>query len=159
MKPTKNKVFCRECGRTKMLFEDEKQALTFIKFNSNNFDDRSPIRAYYCEACFGWHVTSREGETYRNPMTETMIKDYNQVKGANNLQGWYDQETQKLFNSLKSKCMSIIKGKKKTIDGILQQLKYIEDLKEKLSLKLNSNDMDLINKMITDTKNQINNSK
>ena len=26
--------------------------------------------------------------------------DYNQVKGVNNLQGWYDQETQKIFNSL-----------------------------------------------------------
>ena len=33
MKPTKNRVYCRDCGRVKMLFETEKQADTFIRFN------------------------------------------------------------------------------------------------------------------------------
>ena len=26
MKPIKNRVFCRDCGKAKMLFEDEKKA-------------------------------------------------------------------------------------------------------------------------------------
>ena len=33
MKPTKCKVFCLDCGRSKMLFDTEKKAQTFIKFN------------------------------------------------------------------------------------------------------------------------------
>ena len=34
MKPSKNKVFCYDCGRNKMLFETEKKANTFLKFNA-----------------------------------------------------------------------------------------------------------------------------
>lgn len=63
MKPTKNQVFCRDCGRTKMLFESEKKALNFIKFNGEEIKEKngkSPVRAYYCPICCGWHVTSRE---------------------------------------------------------------------------------------------------
>lgn len=81
MKPTKNRIFCRECGRAKMLFESEKKAMNFIKFNSEEFDSKTPNRAYYCEVCGGWHVTSREGQSYINPLVENTINQYNQMKG------------------------------------------------------------------------------
>lgn len=32
MRPTKNKVYCYGCGRTKMLFESEQKALNFIRY-------------------------------------------------------------------------------------------------------------------------------
>ena len=61
MKPTKNRVFCRDCERTKMLFETEKKAENFIKFNKDEIEAESgygPQRSYYCLFCGGWHITS-----------------------------------------------------------------------------------------------------
>ena len=66
MKPTKNKVFCKDCERTKMLFETEKKAENFMKFNSLEImaeTGYSPQRSYYCLFCDGWHVTSSEVKT------------------------------------------------------------------------------------------------
>ena len=53
MKPTKNRMFCRECNRPKMLFEEEKQALNFLKFNTGEYEEKVPMRVYYCNACMG----------------------------------------------------------------------------------------------------------
>lgn len=39
MKPSKNRVFCHECKRAKMLFESEDKALRFIRFNADAFED------------------------------------------------------------------------------------------------------------------------
>lgn len=61
MKPTKNKVFCRNCERVKMLFETQKKADNFIKFNREEIESKSgysPERSYYCMFCDGWHLTS-----------------------------------------------------------------------------------------------------
>ena len=63
MKPTKNKVFCLSIRRTKMVFEEERKALNFIKFNRDVILEETgyaPTRAYYCPFCLGWHVTSNE---------------------------------------------------------------------------------------------------
>lgn len=60
MKPTKNRIFCNECQRPKMLFETEKKALLFMKFNNEEIaeeNEKVPSRAYFCEACAGWHLT------------------------------------------------------------------------------------------------------
>lgn len=54
MKPTKNRVYCRDCGRVKMLFETEKQADTFIRFNREEIEERAgycPARSYFCYIC------------------------------------------------------------------------------------------------------------
>ena len=62
MKPIKNRIFCLECKRAKMLFESKSKAINFIKFNSDDIKNDSgiaPTRAYYCKSCGGWHVTSR----------------------------------------------------------------------------------------------------
>lgn len=61
MKPTRNKVFCPDCERPKMLFETEQKAKNFIRFNSEEIQAESgysPQRAYFCLFCNGWHVTS-----------------------------------------------------------------------------------------------------
>lgn len=62
MRPIKNRMFCLECKRPKMLFESKGKALNFIKFNSDEIKDANgiaPTRVYYCKSCGGWHVTSR----------------------------------------------------------------------------------------------------
>ena len=45
-----------------MLFESEKKADTFMKFNSSDIEEEtgySPTRSYYCVYCGGFHVTSK----------------------------------------------------------------------------------------------------
>lgn len=61
MKPTKNRIFCIGCKRSKMLFETQVKADNFIKFNSGDIAAQShkvPTRSYYCSFCCGWHITS-----------------------------------------------------------------------------------------------------
>lgn len=63
MKPTKNSIYCPECHRTKMLFESEAKAKNFMRFNSEKIEElngKAPVRAYFCDACGGWHLTSSE---------------------------------------------------------------------------------------------------
>lgn len=61
MKPTRNKIHCPECGRAKMLFESEEKAINFMRFNNEQIKEetgKAPVRAYYCNACGGYHLTS-----------------------------------------------------------------------------------------------------
>ena len=77
MKPTKNRVFCKDSGRTKMLFDTEKKADIFIKFNSEEIMTESaysPIRSYYCIFCNGWHVTSKTKPKNNKSYSETVLE-------------------------------------------------------------------------------------
>jgi len=70
MRPTKNQFFCPECGRTKMRFETEAKALNFISFNGEevrNESGKTLTRAYYCNTCLCWHLTSSERPAYYRP--------------------------------------------------------------------------------------------
>lgn len=58
MKPTKNRYFCVDAGRVKMLFDSEGAAKRFIQFNADAMNGKKPARSYYCIACGGWHLTS-----------------------------------------------------------------------------------------------------
>lgn len=82
MKP-KNRIYCRLCGRKKLLFESEKKALNFIKFNSDEIfheTGKRPTRAYYCEVCGGYHVTSFSQPRKVYDKTERVIEMYNKEK-------------------------------------------------------------------------------
>lgn len=62
-RPSKNLIHCPQCGRQKMLFQTEAEALRFIAYNGEDIRLESgfaPTRAYYCEACGGYHLTSQE---------------------------------------------------------------------------------------------------
>lgn len=62
MKP-KYRVYCPAIRRTKMLFETEKKALLFIEYNGPELEKDGKkaenLRAYFCAACGGWHITSK----------------------------------------------------------------------------------------------------
>lgn len=78
MKPTRNRVYCFDCGRQKMLFENQEKADNFIKFHqdANEFEKGyRPKRSYFCTACAGWHVTSIETyNTDKVPLSEQLIE-------------------------------------------------------------------------------------
>lgn len=87
MRP-KNRKYCVRAHKPKLCFESEKKALNFIKYNSAEIEEENgyaPIRAYYCVACGGWHLSSqpiREPETptedkpkYRPSYSQQLIND------------------------------------------------------------------------------------
>ena len=60
MKPKKS-VYCKGANRPKIKFECQSAAENFIKFNSSEIlmqSGKTPIRAYYCRWCVGWHTSS-----------------------------------------------------------------------------------------------------
>lgn len=78
---TKCRVMCPDCQRQKMLFETEKKALNFLKFNADNLRYTTDhMRAYYCEACGGWHITSKEYSTKFEGRTDKLIEAYKKDK-------------------------------------------------------------------------------
>lgn len=94
MKP-KNRVMCPDCGRQKMLFNTEKEANTFLKFNGDaiNPDGTRELRVYWCPACCGYHISSHE---YKgdNKRTDRMIERYKQETGTSIV------EVTKLFDKM-----------------------------------------------------------
>ena len=76
MKP-KNRIMCPDCGRQKMLFETEKEAQTFLKFNGDavNPDGKREMRVYYCPACCGYHISSHNYKG-NNTRTDKLIERY-----------------------------------------------------------------------------------
>lgn len=62
-RPDKNRVYCPDCGSVKMLFATRREAELFMEYNNEAIAEENgyaPIRAYYCPACRGWHITSHE---------------------------------------------------------------------------------------------------
>lgn len=81
MKPTKNRIYCGEFGRVKMLFDTESKADNFIRFNSKDIIDKNgktPVRSYYCKVCGGWHVTSKESfDEEKYGLVDKVVSVYN----------------------------------------------------------------------------------
>ncbi|MDD5770566.1 MAG: hypothetical protein PHE25_06350 [Candidatus Gracilibacteria bacterium] len=82
MKPNKSVVYCNNCERRKILFETEKKAENFMKFNNDEIESKSgysPQRSYYCVFCMGWHITSIK-ENIGLSKKEKIIEEFNQQK-------------------------------------------------------------------------------
>ena len=73
----KNRVMCPDCGKQKMLFETEKKAENFIKWNGDKLDTtHNVLRAYYCPACCGWHISHKHYRESYDSHTDNMIQAY-----------------------------------------------------------------------------------
>ena len=60
MKP-KHRLYCPSAMRSKMLFQTEQKALLHIRYNADDYKTHVvPVRAYFCTACGGWHLTHRQ---------------------------------------------------------------------------------------------------
>lgn len=71
MKPRKNHIMCPDCGKQKMLFETERKAQDFLRWNSDEIPGGESLRPYYCKACCGWHLTHvRHRAKYDSRMDE-----------------------------------------------------------------------------------------
>lgn len=79
----KNRIMCPDCGRQKMLFESEAKANNFIKFNKDTINNGDKLRAYYCPACCGWHISHQKFHKDMEGRTDKMIEAYNDLKKKN----------------------------------------------------------------------------
>ena len=76
----KNRIMCPDCGKQKMLFESESKANNFIKFNKDAIENGDELRAYYCPACCGWHISHQKFHKDMEGRTDKMIEAYNTLK-------------------------------------------------------------------------------
>lgn len=70
-----------------MLFETEKKADTFIKFNAEEIEEETgykPERSYFCVYCNGWHVTSKKEFFNVESKTERVLDEYEKYKSFTN---------------------------------------------------------------------------
>ena len=102
MVPGKNRIYCHNSGKSKMLFEDEKKANLFIKFNAEEIKEKSgyaPVISYFCIACNGWHITSQIKHPNYKSTTEKVLEHFSMVdEGLNKLE---ELEKERLSEFLK----------------------------------------------------------
>lgn len=88
MKPNKSFVYCTNGNRRKILFETEKKAENFMKFNNEEIKKESgysPQRSYYCIFCNGWHLTSKKVLRHEKSKKEKLVEQYTQEHGRKNV--------------------------------------------------------------------------
>lgn len=55
----KHRIYCFMYGYSKVLFKSYEEAIRFIKYeNAHRRVYTSQLFAYYCESCYGWHISS-----------------------------------------------------------------------------------------------------
>ncbi len=114
MKPTKNRHYCNGCQHHKMLFETKEEAVRFINFNADTIEEETgkrPVRAYYCYACGGWHVTSRPHSQSR----KSIIKRFGEEVGT---------EIYAKIIEITGKCRNIEEGLLRKIKELRHLLKF-----------------------------------
>ena len=103
MRPTKNRVYCYGCQRSKMLFESKAKADNFIAYNSEGIleeNGKAPVRSYYCGLCGGYHVTSNpsivagESLNQRDQMLVNKLDVYKKV--MQDYQKFHDDMSQRI---------------------------------------------------------------
>ena len=94
MKPT-HRIMCPDCGKQKMLFETERKAQDFLRWNADEISGGENLRPYYCKACCGWHLTHvRYREEYDGRM-DKRISTYRESKSGQEWQRRIERLQQK----------------------------------------------------------------
>ena len=138
MRPTKNRVYCYGCQRSKMLFESKAKADNFIVYNSEGMleeNGKAPVRSYYCEFCGGYHVTSNPsmvaGESL-NQRDQKMVEQIsNYKKGAED----YKQMHQVVSNQINKAKRQMYLGNFEYIEELYEEFQIDQNFLLKLPLK------------------------
>ena len=104
-----------------------------------------PMRTYYCNACMGWHITSKEGESYINPLVDKVIKQYRGLLGT------YSEEVIKMSNTVLSECGTLKKGMSLSPKIIRRKIRNLSKLRSTLATSLTSHDFALIERTVNET--------
>ena len=70
---------CPDCGKPKMLFETERKANDFIRWNGDDLHvpEGCELRAYYCPSCCGWHISHQRHKKGYDTSTDRLIDAFN----------------------------------------------------------------------------------
>lgn len=133
MKPTKNRIFCPQCKRSKMLFESQKKADNFIEFNKSEIEENShyvPCRSYYCPFCAGWHVTHHQSfDESKIENIDTFIESYKNYNAVKLVLPSSEQNVEDILDEVKK---VMIKGDYEACSRLLHSAKnLIETFKNK----------------------------
>lgn len=154
MKPTKNKVYCKDCGRTKMLFDTEKKANNFIAFNQEEIREESgyaPQRSYFCLFCGGWHITSIKeeiGKSKKEELLEQLL-----IEKANKKEKTTSEKSKinhaenrdKLFLEIESKIKKMDNNEKELFFN--EQINFLNKEMEEISSSTNQNDKEILKEL------------
>lgn len=125
----KNRIYCPECGKKKILFETETKAKNFIKFNKNEIENGDDLRPYWCVACCGYHISHKKHKKYYDNITSRVIKAYNKQTAAHTK---YDYELiEQLYNRIKKKGYQT----RQEVNIYLKNFDYHPFIKESAKLK------------------------
>ena len=105
MKPIRNRIFCPQCKRPKMLFESQKKADNFIEFNKSEIEENNryaPCRSYYCPFCAGWHVTHHQNfDESRIEDIDTVIENYKNCSAVKLILPTTEQNVEDILDEVK----------------------------------------------------------
>ncbi len=137
MRPTKNRVYCYGCQRSKMLFESKTKADNFIAYNSEGMleeNGKAPVRSYYCEFCGGYHVTSNPSTVVGERLTQRDQKMVEQIinykKGSEN----YKQMSKVILDSIDRAKRQMYLGNFEYIEELYEEFQLDQDFLLKLPL-------------------------
>lgn len=126
MKPTRNRIFCPQCKRPKMLFESQKKADNFIEFNKFEIEENNhyaPCRSYYCPFCAGWHVTHHQSfDESKIENIDTFIENCKNCNTVKTILPHTEEKVERMLNKVKQ----IMKeGDYEACTGLLQSAKEL----------------------------------
>lgn len=77
----RNRIMCPDCQKPKILFETERKANDFIRWNGDNLENQcGKLRAYYCPACCGWHISHQKYRKSYDSRTDNLISAFDRQK-------------------------------------------------------------------------------
>ena len=94
MKPT-HRIFCPDCGKQKMLFETERKAHDFLKWNASEIEGGEHLHPYYCKACCGWHLTHVAHRDEYDVRMDERISAYRESKSGQKWQNKLERLSRK----------------------------------------------------------------
>ena len=111
MKPT-HRIMCPDCGKQKMLFETERKAQDFLRWNADKIKGGWLLHPYYCKACCGWHLTHVSHRAEYDTRMDNRISDYRETKDGKKWQNKLERLARKPDPNKKSKKWRKIKNPK-----------------------------------------------
>lgn len=154
MKPTKNRVYCNDCGKTKMLFDTEKKADNFIAFNQEEIRKEAgyaPQRSYFCLFCGGWHITSIKeeiGKSKNEELLEQLLIEKANKKEKTPCEKFkinHQENRDKLFLEIESKIKELDNNEKELFFN--EQISILNKEIEAISNSTNQNDKELLKEL------------
>ena len=114
MKPSR-RIVCPDCGKQKMLFETERKANDFIKWNADEIEHGESLRAYYCPSCCGWHISHQRYKRIYETNTDRLINAFNNSTGHKHRSKIdrlihfedYSKQAKEIFDALPEKIQTI----------------------------------------------------